>query len=425
VPELWRREKKLEWLEDRNRIGNIDWSRIIPDARHAWLPPENADEYASMMLIGSRSARSEVNPQTLFNLYSVGVKTNRDEIVYDFDRATLAGRTEAFIDDYNAEVDRFARARGAVDVDSFVKYDRIKWSRDLKLDLQRGRYVSFDECKIRTALFRPFCKMNLYFDRILNEEVYVFPRFFPTPESEVKNRIICSSCVGDRKGFGCLMANLIPGHDLAFEKCQCFPLYVYDEDGTNRRENITDWSLEQFRTHYGDPTITRWDVFHYVYGVLHQPAYRERFAENLKLELPRVPFLDDFRAVADAGRRLADLHVGYERVEPWPLRWVCDQGTPVSFRVEKMRLSKDKSTLVVNDTLSLADIPPEVFSYRLGNRSALEWVVDQYQVSTDKRSGLTTDPNRADDPEAIVRLVERVVRVSVETVQIVAALPGS
>jgi predicted helicase len=137
---------------------------------------------------------------------------------------------------------------------------------------------------------------------------------------------------------------------------------VYDEDGTNRRENITDWVLEQFRARYGDATTGKWDVFHYVYGVLHQPAYREEFAENLKLELPRIPFLDDLRAVADAGRRLADLHVGYERVEPWPLRWVYPDDAPIDFRVEMMRLGKDKATLVVNDTLSLADIPPEVFA---------------------------------------------------------------
>ena len=145
-----------------------------------------------------------------------------------------------------------------------------------------------------------------------------------------------------------------------------------------------------------------------VYGVLHRPSYREKFAENLKRELPRIPFLADFRALVDAGRRLADLHVGYEQVEPWRLDWVTAPGTPVDFRVEKMRLSKDKTTLVVNPTLALAGLPPEVFAYRLGNRSALEWVIDQYQVSTDARSGLTTDPNRADD--LAPRLVPKRVR---------------
>ena len=204
---------------------------------------------------------------------------------------------------------------------------------------------------------------------------------------------------------------------------QCFPFYVYDEDGTNRRENITEWALAHFRSHYKDDAITKWDIFHYVYGVLHDPGYRAKFADNLRRELPRIPLRPEFAAFADAGRKLAALHVGYEAVEPWPLKWVPTAAT-TSFRVERMRLSKDKATLVVNPTLTLAEIPPEVASYRLGNRSALEWVIDQYQVSTDKRTGIVTDPNRPEDPEAIVRLVERVVRVSVETTAIVAGLPS-
>jgi len=226
-------------------------------------------------------------------------------------------------------------------------------------------------------------------------------------------------------GFGVLMTNCITDLHLcaSSDAHQCFPFYVYDEDGTNRRENITDWALGRFRERYDDPAVTKWDIFHYVYGVLHHPGYREKFADNLKRDLPRVPFMGDFRAVSEAGRRLADLHVGYETVEPWPLRWVYAEDTPLSYWVEKMRLNKGKTELVVNESLTLADIPPEAFDYRLGNRSALEWVIDQHQVTTDKRSEITSDPNRPDDPESIVRLVERVVRVSVETLEIVKGLP--
>ena len=167
----------------------------------------------------------------------------------------------------------------------------------------------------------------------------------------------------------------------------------------------------------------KWDIFHYVYGVLHQPEYRTTFADNLKRELPRIPFMADFEAFADAGRRLAALHLDYETLEPWPLAWVETPGVPLSYEVAKMKLSKDGTTLKVNDSLTLAGIPPEVVRYRLGNRSALAWVVDQYQVSEDARSGIRSDPNRADDPEYIVRLVGQVVRVSVETVKIVESLP--
>jgi predicted helicase len=158
--------------------------------------------------------------------------------------------------------------------------------------------------------------------------------------------------------------------------------------------------------------------------MLHHPQYSTKFADNLKRELPRIPFAPDFRAFATAGKELAALHLDYENLEPYPLKWIETEGVPLSYRVEdKMRLSKDKTTLRVNRSLTLAGIPPETFRYRLGNRSAMEWVIDQYQVKQDKRSGIRSDPNRADDEEYIVRLVGQVVRVSLETVRIVAGLP--
>jgi len=199
---------------------------------------------------------------------------------------------------------------------------------------------------------------------------------------------------------------------------------VYNEDGGNRRENITDWALAQFRAHYGDQNIGKLDIFHYVYGVLHHPGYRTKFADNLKRELPRIPFAPDFGAFVAAGRELARLHLDYEKLEPYPLDWLEKASVPLSYRVEdKMRLSKDKTALVVNPSLTLAGIPPETLRYQLGNRSALEWVIDQYQVSEDKRSGIRSDPNRADDKEYIVRLVGQVVQVSLKTTAIIDQLP--
>jgi predicted helicase len=171
--------------------------------------------------------------------------------------------------------------------------------------------------------------------------------------------------------------------------------------------------------------ITKWDVFHYVYGLLHHPGCRVKFADNLKKSLPRIPFAPDFTAFATAGKELADLHVNYERSEPYPLKFEAAPEMPLSYAVaDKMKLSKDKTSLRVNDTLTLSGIPPAVFDYRLGNRSALEWVIDQYRVTEDARSGVRSDPNRADDPQYIVRLVGQVVRVSLETVRIVNGMPA-
>lgn len=200
--------------------------------------------------------------------------------------------------------------------------------------------------------------------------------------------------------------------------------YVYDDHGSNRRENITDWSLAAFRKHYRDDRISKWDIFYYVYAVLHHPAYRRKYKANLKHELPRIPTAPDFWAFARIGKRLAEIHIDYEKQPEYELDRVENPEAKLSWRVEKMRFSKAKDCILYNDFLTLVGVPPEVFEYRLGNRSALEWVIDQYQVSIDKRSGITNDPNRSDDPEYIVRLIGQVITVSMETVKLIRSLPS-
>ncbi len=432
---FWRVEKtlnryqKLALLKQFGSLTGVEWKKLKPDERQTWLIPEHGAIYSSFVAVGTKAAKSSANEahSTVFKLYGRGVATCRDDVAYDFQRDSLSDRMQRFVDDYNSEVDRYRRAHESADVDDFVKYDKIKWSRDLKLDLQRGNYAKYDDEKIRLCLYRPFCHRHLFLDRVLNEEVYLFPSFFPNKEAESANRLIVVSDIGYRaQSFSTLISKCIVDlHACAsLDGHQCFPFYVYDEDGTNRRENITDWALNHFREHYQDKTITKWDIFYYVYGILHHPGYRTKFADNLKRELPRIPLAPDFKAFAKAGKKLADLHLNYESLEPWPLEWLETEGEPLSYHVEKMRLSKDKTQLKVNDSLTLAKIPPAVFEYRLGNRSALDWVIDQYQISTDKRSGITSDPNNPDDEEYIVRLVGQVVRVSLETVKIVNTLPA-
>jgi predicted helicase len=205
---------------------------------------------------------------------------------------------------------------------------------------------------------------------------------------------------------------------------QCFPFYTYDEDGGNRRENITDWALDQFRSHYADPSIDKWAIFHYVYALLHHPGYREKYAANLRRSLPRIPFAPAFWSFAEAGRVLAEMHVHYEAQPEYPLTWVENPDAKMDFRVERMKLARDKQSLHYNDFLTLAGIPESVYAYKLGNRSALEWIIDRYQVRTDKRSGIVNDPNQySDDPRYILKLIAKVVHLSVETVKIVETLP--
>jgi predicted helicase len=442
VPETWRKEEKLAFLTQTQSVEGIAWQTLAPDAKHTWLTAGMQSDFASFLPMGTKEAKaSKTEPQTIFKMYGGGVKTNRDEWAYDFGRDALSEKMQSFIENYNGEVDRWARRRDkSKSVDDFVDNDetKIKWSLGLKIQLQRGHRAEYDERKIHAALYRPFCKRWLFFDRVTNEAVYQFPHIFPTPESETENAVIWLK-VGSEVPMFALMTNVIP--DLLPQGgSQCFPFYTYDEDGTNRRENITDWALAQFREHYGARpdrsgrpvrSIEKRDIFHYVYAMLHHPQYRERYAENLKRELPRIPYAPDllgFQNLAGLGAQLAQLHLHYEQTQEYPLQWLENKDVPFSWRVTKMKLTPDKTAIVVNDSLTLAGIPPECFAYRLGNRSALEWVIDQYQVK-DKNprgfqnlAGLSGDPNRADDPAYIVRLSGRVVTVSVETVKLMNEL---
>lgn len=293
--------------------------------------------------------------------------------------------------------------------------------------MKRGNAAKFGQEKIRQSLYRPFSKRFLFFDRTLNEEVYQFPSCLPTSEVQSENLIICVSDKASEKPFTVIatntIANLVVSGGFGMPT-QCFPFYTYDEDGSHRRENITAWALEQYQAQYQDQAITKWDIFHYVYALLHHPTYRDTYAANLRRELPRIPFVSNFWGFAQAGARLAEIHVNYEQQPEYPLQFIETPGEPLNWRVEKMRLSKDKSQLKYNDFLTLAGIPPQVFDYRLGNRSALEWIIDQYQVKTDKRSGIVNDPNNLDDEQYIVRLIGQVITVSLETVELVQGLPA-
>ena len=411
LDEYWRKEQKFRYLDSKEHYRNVAWQPITPDRRYTWLTEGFHAEFETFIPMGNREARTARGEvvDAIFKTYSNGVKTNRDAWAYNFNRNILSENMRRMIDTYNEQVFRWEqRSNRDANVDEFVINDnaRISWSATLRRNLQRGITADFSEEAVRTALYRPFTRSSLYFDRMMTERVYVFPSIFPTPETEAENRVICVNIPRERP-FTCLMADCIP--DLVAiggfgSPGQCFPFYTYDEDGRNRRENITDWALAQFRGHYGDDSIGKWDIFHYVYGLLHHPGYRERYEANLKRDLPHLPYAPDFWEFAKAGQRLGEIHVGYEDVDAYPLRFVETPDTPLDWRVERMKLSRDKTQIKYNDFLTLDGIPAKAFEYRLGNRSTLEWVIDQYRVKTDRRSGIVNDPNRADDEEYIVQV---------------------
>ena len=230
-----------------------------------------------------------------------------------------------------------------------------------------------------------------------------------------------------------LMSNQLTDLHVVGSGCgaQCFPFYTYSKDGKVCHENITDWALKKFQNNYGDDSISKWDIFYYNYGILHHPDYREKYREDLKLNMPRIPFADDFWAFAKAGEQLADLHINYESAPKYTGLTLKEKpNMPLDLRVEQMKLSKDKTRIQYNDFLSIEDIPVEAYNYRLGIRSALEWIIDQYKIKEDKDtkkhqgSYIINDPNREAEQRYIVDLIARVITVSLETVKIINNLPA-
>ena len=427
VDDYLKAREKQTLLTEFGNYTNVPMKQATIDAKHTWLTEDLHAEFHTFIPIGNRAAkRSKTGAvNVIFYTFGVGFQTSRDAWLYNFNKNTLIQNVKRTSDFYNTQVLKWKGIpQNARNVDDFVEYDdtQIKWSSGLKRKLEQGQLAEYAESKLRVSLYRPFTKMNLCFDDTLNHRMSVFPNTFPTLETERENQVICVSGIGSNKSFQSLMVDVIPDLHLTGDS-RCFPFYIYDGDGSNRQENITDWALSEFQTHYGDDTITKWDIFHYTYGLLHHLDYREKYQANLKRDLPHIPFAKDFWGFAKAGAALADLHVTYESAPKYDkLQHIETPGIPIDWRVGKMKFSKDKTQLKYNDFLTLHGIPAEAFDYQLGNRSALEWVVDQYRVKTDKRSGIVNDPNRADQPQYIVDLIARIITVSLKTVDVVKNL---
>jgi predicted helicase len=470
VPVGWRKEEKYRFLEAKTDIKGVKWEKLEPDDKGNWITNDTDEEFESFLPIGSKEAKAGMSVPSIFRTYSLGVSTNRDAVVYDFDAKRLAKRVEQFADDYNAELNRWQKKGRPKDVDNFVSYEKVKWSETLKRHLTDEVEAEFSVKRIRKSLYRPFTELAIYYDTHFVDRPGQFDEFLPTAKAENENRTLLVPSTGARSPFWLSSSRAIPNLNfVSIDSAQCFPLFTYSKDGKVRRDNVTLKALTLFQIFYDDDGITQADIFRYVYALLHHPTYRTRFAENLKRELPRIPFMGVrmargnrgrpsgpslpeavtffplaamekmqgdakpdhdpkasakvFHAFADAGKKLADLHVNYESAKEFPLKRQENKEVKLDWRVEAIKLSKDKASLIYNDFLTLNGIPPEVYEYRLGNRSALEWVIDQYRISRDEKGNITSDPNRMDDEEYIVRLIGQVITVSLETQRVIAGLP--
>ncbi|WP_200867666.1 type ISP restriction/modification enzyme [Acidithiobacillus thiooxidans] len=453
------REDKLNIIRKAFSIKGLTWNHIQPNEAGDWIS-QRSEGYEQFMPLGDKQ-----DSKALFNMYSMGVLTSRDAWAYNQSRQDLSDNMQDMIDVSNEDSAKYAQACDGLPksawpkVEDIIRSDpeQISWSRALKQNVSRGKQYDFMPESLRTAMYRPFCKQWLYFNRQLNEMVLQIPRLFPTERQE--NVVITIPGIGSRKGFSCFSTNLIPDLEI-MEKSQCFPLFWYetieearkrlskgqdkqanlfaesdgldgtpDADGYIRRDAITDWALAEFRKHYQDESIEKIDLFHYVYGLLHSPEYRETYAADLSKMIPRIPYAPDFRAFAEAGKKLMDLHLSYEEIEPWPLEEVWT-GDKRDYSVQKIRFPKkgEHGSIVYNPSLTLKGIPEEAYVYVVNGKSPVEWVMERYSVRVDKASGIENNPNRMleeiGNERYIVELIGRVVRVSVETQEIVDRLPS-
>ena len=456
------REEKLKKIHTFRSIGGItaanDWQPITPDAHGDWLKQRN-DGFSEFISIGDKKDKTSA---VLFASYSRGIATARDAWCYNASKTATAANMARMVDFYNSEVTRFAQSFNEQDrkardgaIDNFIDIDptQISWTRALKQDLVKDRHLTFDAECLTPSLYRPYTKQWLYFNRRLNEMVYQMPRIFP--DAEAKNRVICINSVGAQKEFSAIITDHMPDLHLV-QTGQCFPLYLYEEPKDKlsgaapqtglfetpsvnseriRRDALTDEGLTHFQSAYPGEALTKEDLFYYVYSLLHSPDYRERYADNLNKELPRIPCVeaaDDFWAYSQAGRALAELHLNYESVPMYPAT-ITGGSQDADYRVEKMKYGKkgkekDLTTLHYNGKITVTGIPLEAYDYIVNGKTALDWVVERQCVKTEKDSGIVNDANdwaidTMNNPRYPLELFLRVITVSMETMKIVKSLP--
>ena len=448
------KHEKLSQIKGLNvSIMSSLFKELSPNSFFDWINQRD-ESYQNYIIIGDKSSKSEIS---LFDVYSLGINTNRDAWCYNFSSQKLLNNMSSTISFYNNEVIRYLNSDVNEPIEEFINNDKkiISWTSSLIPKLKKGKLVSLSKNKIITASYRPFCKTKLYYDEDFNHRRGQMPSIFPNGDEN--NRIICVTGVGSQRGFSVLMTDVVA--DIHYQQNgQCFPEKFFQNSSKLNSDLFTPFDgkesdfkisiskangLEYFRSYYRKAEINEIDIFHYIYGLLHSEDYCSRFADNLSKELPRIPAVKkeaDFWAFVEAGRKLGDLHVNYETVEPYPVTIkegdlrLTNIADPKSFyRVEQMRFAGkrpnlDKTTVIYNPNITMTDIPLEAYDYVVNGKSALDWVMERQCVKTDKASGIVNDANdyaneTMNDPAYPLKLFQRVITVSLETMKIVRSLP--
>jgi predicted helicase len=443
------REEKLTIIKKLKTVSNSDfnWKKIQPSEYGDWISQRNAafDTFVPL----NPAKKFDLRSKSFFNTYAIGVSTNRDAWVYNFSKSVVESNMKKMIAFYNTQRKVFAKSKKEntkLTAENFVESDptKISWTRALRKDVSNGQAHEYKVQCISMGAYRPFMIQRLYFDRPFIESPGL--RSILYPKESLKNLVISLTGEGNL-GFSVLISNIMP--DLCFTKTgngggQSFPLYYYqernkqnktlfDDEGDSdfiRRDGISSFILDRAQKQYGK-TVGKEDIFYYVYGFLHSPQYRETFANDLKKMLPRLPLVEDVRdfwAFSKAGRKLAELHINYEDVRSYDGLQIAGADSGF-YTVEKMRFPKkgQKDTILFNSKITVSNIPAKAYEYIVNGKSAIEWIMERYAVTTHKESGIKNDPNdwakEVGNPRYILDLLLSVINVSVQTVDIVEGLP--
>lgn len=428
------REEKLRLIKQAKSYTGLQWENITPNEKNDWI--NQRDGLFDTLLPLAPEKKFDVKAQSVFTTYAIGVNTSRDAWVSGFSEMQVAKNMQSMIAFYNSQVGKENYSEDET---------RISWTRALKRDLEKGIKHSFDSSAFVHSAYRPFCNFSLYYHRPFIESPGRWKQLFPTEQH--LNIIICVS--GDK---GILITDRLPNCHFVGDT-QCFPLHWYEENKSVQTQNlfgeenserwiqrdgITDWFLTEVRSRFsGAKNLTKEDIFYYVYGLLHSPDYRTRFADDLRKSLPRIPIVEqveDFMAFSKAGRALAELHLSYEdhahkagvRVEERESGSVDEYAY---YAVEKMRFPRkgERGTIIYNGRITIENIPEAAYSYIVNGKSAIEWIMERYAVTTDKKSGIKNNPNlwsrEQSKPRYILDLLLSIIHVSLKTQQIVSTLP--
>ena len=398
-------EQKLDIIEKCTSIQGIkDWQIISPDDHHDWIGHRNI-EFNKYSVMGSKKTKTGKSNDSMFTLYSMGIKTNRDAWAYNSSEKILSKNMKRTIDYYNKQ-----------DIDNPIIDDKqISWSSGL--DILKKHKPKFNKNKIRTVLYRPFFKQYLYYDKTFNERQYQIPKIFPEEDSE---NIVIIIPYHHNSSITAFIANITPDVEVVHHG-QCFPLFRFEND--KRVNNITDYILDQYHKHYENYNITKKDIFYYVYGILHHEGYRTKYKNNLQKEMPRIPMAPEFNEFVTAGRKLADLHLNYETCKEYTLKPKAkfDMLDKMTFgKTEKNGKKVTDETKIIINGIEVFDLPKT--KYTVNGRSPIKWMKNQYKIKNYEDIGIINDSTKGMTEEKTIELIQRLTYIAVESDKIIEEL---